>query len=97
ALSQQIEIGAIGLDHNRISRIKFFNHSLRVAAKATNSYSTVELVMQVCFLEAYEMEPPPRKNTQPLVEELSLILLIQLASGYPFRIEDIQYMLNYNP
>ncbi|GJW67372.1 zinc finger, CCHC-type containing protein [Tanacetum coccineum] len=54
ALSQRIEIGDKGLDHNRISRIRFLNHSdsLPVAAKATNSDFIVEPVMQVCFLEA---------------------------------------------
>ncbi|GJU06551.1 hypothetical protein Tco_1122981, partial [Tanacetum coccineum] len=85
SLLQQIEIGAIGLTHNGISRRKFFNHSasLPVVAKATNSDSIVEPVMQVYFLEAQEIAPPPSKNTQPLVDELSLVLLIQLASVYP--------------
>ncbi|GJX66142.1 hypothetical protein Tco_0300485 [Tanacetum coccineum] len=53
---------------------------LPAAAKATNSYSIVELVMQVCFLDSQEIAPPPSRNTQPLVDELSLALLIQLAS-----------------
>ncbi|GJS15475.1 ribonuclease H-like domain-containing protein [Tanacetum coccineum] len=64
-----------------ISRSKFFNHSvsLPTTAKATNSYSIVKPVMQVCFSEAQEIAPPPRRNTQLLVDELSLVLLIQLA------------------
>ncbi|GKE43915.1 hypothetical protein Tco_1471199 [Tanacetum coccineum] len=54
ALSQWIEIGAIGFGHIRISYIKFLNHyaSLPAAANATNSDSIVEPVMHVCFLEA---------------------------------------------
>ncbi|GJT22804.1 putative reverse transcriptase domain-containing protein [Tanacetum coccineum] len=39
--------------------------------------------MQVCFLEAQEIASPPSRNTQPLVDELSSVLLIQLASVYP--------------
>ncbi|GKE28092.1 hypothetical protein Tco_1443476 [Tanacetum coccineum] len=47
-------MSAIGLDHNGISWSKFFNYSstLPAAARATNSDSIVEPVMQVCFLEA---------------------------------------------
>nr|GEW05900.1 DREB2 transcription factor [Tanacetum cinerariifolium] len=82
AEAERIELGAIGLDYNGISRSKFFNHSssLPAAARATNSYSIIEPVIQVCFLEAQEITPPPSMNTQPLVDVLSLMLLIQLAS-----------------
>ncbi|GJV14738.1 hypothetical protein Tco_1360061 [Tanacetum coccineum] len=54
ALSQRIEIGDIGLDHNGISMSKFFNHSasLPAAVKAINLDSIVEPMMQVCFLKA---------------------------------------------
>nr|GEW50540.1 reverse transcriptase domain-containing protein [Tanacetum cinerariifolium] len=45
--------------------------SLPAAANATNSDSMVELVMNVCFLEAHEMVPPPSKNTHPLIEDES--------------------------
>ncbi|GKA73267.1 hypothetical protein Tco_0779483 [Tanacetum coccineum] len=67
AVSQRIEIDAI-LDHNGFSRIKFLNHStfLSVAAKAINSDSIIELVMQVCFLDAQEIAPPPSRNAQSL-------------------------------
>ncbi|GKG54606.1 hypothetical protein Tco_0560261, partial [Tanacetum coccineum] len=54
--------------------------SLLAAAKAINSDPIVEPMMQVCFLEAPETAPPPSKNTQPLVDELYSVLLIQLAS-----------------
>nr|GEZ53066.1 zinc finger, CCHC-type [Tanacetum cinerariifolium] len=72
--------GAIGLDHNGSSRSKFFNHSasLPAAAKATNSDSIVEPVLQFCFLEAQEITPPPNRNTQALVDELSSVLLIMV-------------------
>ena len=53
------------------------------AARATNSDFIVEFVIYVCFLEAYEMTHPPRRNIQTLVEEWSSTLLIQLASEYP--------------
>ena len=39
--------------------------------------------MQVCFLDPQETIPPPRANTQPVVNLLSLALDIQLASVYP--------------
>nr|GEX27553.1 protein LURP-one-related 10-like [Tanacetum cinerariifolium] len=82
AEAERIELGAIGLDYNGISRSKFFNHSssLPAAASATNSYSIVEPVIQVCFLEAQEITPLPSMNTQQLVDVLSSMLLIQLAS-----------------
>nr|GEY65002.1 retrotransposon protein, putative, Ty1-copia subclass [Tanacetum cinerariifolium] len=75
----------VGLDHNGISRIMFLNHSasLPAATKAINSYSIVELVMQVCFLDAQEISPPPSRNTHPLVDELYSVLPIQLVSVYP--------------
>ncbi|GJU32705.1 cysteine protease XCP1-like protein [Tanacetum coccineum] len=84
ALSWRIKIGVISLDYNGILRIKFLNHStsLPAAAKATNLDSVVELVMQVCFLDAQEIAHPPSRNTQPLVDDLSSILLIQLALVY---------------
>ncbi|GJU08273.1 hypothetical protein Tco_1124703 [Tanacetum coccineum] len=80
-------MGAIGLDHNGISRMRVLNYSasLLAAAKAINLDFIVELVMQVCFLEAQEVKPPPSRNTQLLVEELSSALLIQLASVNPSR------------
>nr|GEV76030.1 ribosomal L1 domain-containing protein CG13096-like [Tanacetum cinerariifolium] len=54
--------------------------SLPIAAKATNLNSIVELVMQACFLNNQEIAPPPSRNTQSLVDELSSVLLIQLVS-----------------
>ncbi|GJU32473.1 hypothetical protein Tco_1176062 [Tanacetum coccineum] len=59
ALSQRIEIGDIGLIDSGILKSKFFNHSasLPAAARATNSYSIIELVIQVYFLEAQEIAP----------------------------------------
>nr|GEU32914.1 hypothetical protein VITISV_013138 [Tanacetum cinerariifolium] len=47
-LSHRIDIVAIGLNHNGISKIRFVNHSasLPAVAKATNSDSIVEPVMQ---------------------------------------------------
>ncbi|GJS30969.1 hypothetical protein Tco_0491589 [Tanacetum coccineum] len=71
--THRINIGAIGFGQIGISCIKFLSHSasLPAAANATNSYSIVEPVMHVCFLEAHEMAPPPRRNTHPLVEDES--------------------------
>ncbi|GJY89098.1 RNA-directed DNA polymerase, eukaryota, partial [Tanacetum coccineum] len=67
------EIDAIGFGQIEISCIKFLNYyaSLLTAANATNSYSIVEPVMHVCFLEAHEMVPPSSRNTHPLVENES--------------------------
>ena len=39
--------------------------------------------MQVCFLDPQEIAPPPRVNTQLIVDMLSLTLDIELASVYP--------------
>ena len=68
-----------------ISQRKSFIHSASfpVSAKATNSDSIVECVMQVCFLDLQEIAPPPKVNTQPDVDLFSPKLDIQLASVYP--------------
>ncbi|GKB32563.1 hypothetical protein Tco_0871964 [Tanacetum coccineum] len=58
------------LEGNWVSH-RYHSASLPVAANATNSDSIVESVMHVCFLEAYEMAPPPSRNTHPLVEDES--------------------------
>nr|GEZ62464.1 putative reverse transcriptase domain-containing protein [Tanacetum cinerariifolium] len=57
ALSHWIEIGAIGLDHSGISKSKFFNHStsLPTAARATNSDSIVEPLIQYLQNEHYAL------------------------------------------
>nr|GEY14807.1 hypothetical protein [Tanacetum cinerariifolium] len=64
---ERIELGAIGLDYNGISRSKFFNHSssLPAAARATNAYSIIEPVIQnVSEATAKEIEVTaiPDKN-----------------------------------
>ncbi|GJS71066.1 zinc finger, CCHC-type containing protein, partial [Tanacetum coccineum] len=59
-IAQRIEIGVIGsLIDSGVLKSKFFNHSasLPAAARATNSYSIIELVIQVYFLEAQEIAP----------------------------------------
>jgi hypothetical protein len=63
----------------------FLSHSASfpAAANAINSDSIVECEIHVCFFEAQQMAPPPRVNTQPDVDLLSLVLIIQLASEYP--------------
>nr|GEV40212.1 hypothetical protein [Tanacetum cinerariifolium] len=68
-----IDIGAIDFGHIGISCIMFLIHSTSspAAANAANSDSIVEPVMHVCFLEVYEMAPPPSRNTHPLVEDES--------------------------
>nr|GEX31930.1 putative reverse transcriptase domain-containing protein [Tanacetum cinerariifolium] len=45
--------------------------SLPATANATNSDSIVELVMHICFLEAYEMASSPSRNNHPLVKDES--------------------------
>ncbi|GJS99392.1 putative reverse transcriptase domain-containing protein [Tanacetum coccineum] len=75
ALSQQIDIGVIGLDHNKISRIRCLNHSasLPAAVKATNSDSIVELVIiahPACISVAYrapihQTTYQPTRSTSP--------------------------------
>ncbi|GKD72882.1 hypothetical protein Tco_1331164 [Tanacetum coccineum] len=59
--------------HIGISCIKFLSHStsLPAAANASNSNSIVEPVMNVFFLEAYEMPHPSSRNTHPLIEDES--------------------------
>ena len=39
--------------------------------------------MQVCFFDPQEIAPPPRVNTQPVVDLLSPTVDIQLAYVYP--------------
>ena len=56
--------------------------SFPVVTKVINSISMVECDIQVCFLDPQETAPPPSVNTQPMVDKLSLILDIQLASEY---------------
>ena len=65
--------------------MRFLNHSasLLADAKAINSEHIVDSATHVCFLEAHEMAPPQNINTHPLVEELSSLLDIQVASEYP--------------
>ena len=72
----------IGCGHNLISSNIFLNHSasLPAAAKAMNSDSIVEWVILVYFFDAQETTSPPKMNTHPEVDLLSLALVIQLAS-----------------
>ncbi|GJU59589.1 hypothetical protein Tco_1237355 [Tanacetum coccineum] len=76
--------------HVTIWILELIHASLPADAKATNLDSIVKLAMQVFFLESHQITPPPSKNTQLLVEELSSVLLIQLASVYPSRTERYQ-------
>ncbi|GKA43397.1 hypothetical protein Tco_0736121 [Tanacetum coccineum] len=71
------ELSTLNSASNVVLQGKWVSHShfasLPSAANATNSDSIVESVMHGCFLEAYEMEPPPSGNTHPLVEDESSI------------------------
>ncbi len=80
-LSQYKEIDGTGCGHNLISGNKFFSNSasLPIFSKVINLDSTVEWVIQVCFFDTQETEPPPKVDTQSNVDLLSVVLLIQLA------------------
>ena len=68
-----------------ISIRRSLNHSASCPAKAraTNSDSMVECVIHVCCLDFQEIAPSASVNTQPVVDLLSPILNIELASVYP--------------
>jgi len=63
----------------------FLSHfaSFPATTNAINSYSIVECEIHVYFFDAQEMAHPPMVNTQPDVDLLSLVLVIQLAFEYP--------------
>lgn len=62
----------MGLGHKGISNNKFLSHSTSLLAevKAINLEVEAESEIQVCFLEAHEITPPPKRNTHPLVSNL---------------------------
>jgi hypothetical protein len=66
----------IGCGHKFMSNDIFLSHSAYFLAtvNAINSNSIVEYEIHVCFFDAQEMAPPPRVNTQPDVDLLSLIV-----------------------
>jgi hypothetical protein len=72
----------IGCGHKFMSNNIFISHSayFHAATNAINSDSIVECEIHVCFFDAQEMTHPPRVNTQPDLDLLSLVLVIQLAS-----------------
>ena len=86
-LSQHIDIDGAGLVHKGISSNIFMSHSaLELAfAKAINSTSMVDGVMQVCLDDFQETTPPLRVKTNPLVDFISCESKIQLASLNPLR------------
>lgn len=70
ALSQCIEIGGIGFGHKGMLINKSLNRyaSLQQEAKATNSVTMVESVMQLCFFDPQDNAPPPSVKIQPLMD-----------------------------
>jgi hypothetical protein len=79
-------MAGLSCGHKFMSNNIFLSHSASfpATANAINSDSIVECEIDVCFFVAQEMTPPPRVNTQPDVDLLSLVLVIQLASEYPY-------------
>ena len=80
-----MQIAGTSLVHIGISSRKFRSHyaSSPVLSNAMNSDSIVDLAMQVCLEDFQETTAPPKVNTYPLVDLVSLESDIQLASLYP--------------
>ena len=84
-LSQCIHTAVTGFGHNGISSRNFLSHSASSAAvsKAINYDSIVERAIHVCLDDFHDTAAPPSVNTYPLVDLLSVLPEIQLASLYP--------------
>ena len=80
-----MKITGIGFGHIGISSKKFRIHyaSSPALPKAINSYSIVDLAMQVCFEDFQDTAALPSVNTYPLVDLESFESDIQLASLHP--------------
>ena len=81
-LSQCMHIAVTGLCHTGMSSKKFLSHSASSAAlsSAINLDSIVERAIHVCLEDFQEMAAPPKVNTYPLVDLVSVLSEIQLAS-----------------
>ncbi|CAL8148196.1 unnamed protein product [Prunus armeniaca] len=78
----------ISLGHIGISSKKFLSHSASSPAlsKAMNSDSIVDRAMHVCLEDFQDTAAPHNVNTYPLVDLVSVLSEIQLASLYPSNI-----------
>ena len=65
-----------------MSSEKFLNHSASstTLSKAINYDSIVERAIHVCLEDFQEIAAPPNVNTHPLVDLVSVLSEIQLAS-----------------
>ena len=74
SLSQCIHTVDTGFGQLGMSLRKLQKHSASFLAlsKAINSASIVDLAMQVCLDDFQDIAPPPRVNTYPLVDLVSL-------------------------
>ena len=82
-----MHIGVIGLGQNGIFSKKFRSHSAssHALSKTMNSDSIVERAIHVCLDDFQDIAPPPIVKTYPLVDFVSVELVIQFASLYPSR------------
>ena len=80
-LSQCIHTAGTGLGQLKISSKKFRSHSASSPAlsKEINFDSIVDLEIQVCLDYFQDTTAPPSVNTYPLVDFVSLVLVIQFA------------------
>lgn len=81
-------IDGIGYSHKGTLATRFLNHSASQPAisKAINSISIADFAMYVCLEDFQDTDAPVKVNTKPLVECISSLSEIQLASQYPSKI-----------
>ena len=80
-----MQITNTGLGHKGISSKKWHRHLAYSPhlSKTMNSDSIVDRDIHVYFEDFHDTAAPPSVNTYPLVDFVSFILEIQLASMYP--------------
>ena len=93
-----MQIAGTGLVHIGISSRKFRSHSASspVLSNAKNSDSIVDLAMQVYLEDFQETVAPPKVNTYPFMDLVSLESDIQLALLYPSNTAGFSYNVIHN-
>ena len=81
-LSQCMHRAVTSLGHTEMSSKKFLSHfaSSTALSSAINSDSIIEHAIHVCLEDFQETVAPPKVNTYPLVDLVSILSKIQLAS-----------------
>ena len=84
---QCMHTGVIGLGQNIIFSKKFRSHSASSPgfSMEMTSESIEERAIHVCLDDLQDIAPPPIVKTYPLVDFISVDLVIQFASPYPSR------------